>query len=103
MPFVRSALSYPAFIADRDVNDSVHREDGADGYVIGEVEEARSTDEEITQAQYATEAHAIGKYNRDHLPLPEPKPTPPPTLRERLTGVTTIAGMRAALIEHFEG
>lgn len=103
MARVRSSLSYPAFIAGRDVSNAVHREDGADGYIVGEVDVVRSNDEEITQEQYEYEVLVIREYNEDHLPPPEPEPEPPPTLADRLTGVTTIAGMRDALIEHFEG
>ncbi len=101
MPTVRSLLSYEEFLAGRSVSNAVHREDRAVGYVVGDVDEARDGDEEITEAVAATERQAIRDYNAA-IPVP---PEPPPSLSRdaaleaALEDTATIADMKTALLD----
>lgn len=74
MYLVRSLVSYNQFIQrGSDVNGAMHREDGAEGYVIGNIKTLAPGDEEIEQDEYDREAQAIRDYNAT---LPEPPPEP---------------------------
>ncbi len=99
MPLVRFAGSYGDFIAGRTVSEAVHREDGTDG-VVGFVDDVRDDDEEITANDHAAEAGLIRDYNAALVPS-EPPPSPP-ALAERLAGITSVAALRQALVDHFE-
>lgn len=76
MPTVRSTVPYADFIAGRDVDSALHREDGAAGYCIGVVPAVREGDEAIDEATYAAEAEAIAAHNAA-LPEPDPPASPP--------------------------
>lgn len=101
MTLVRSLLPYPAFIAARVVINALHREDGADGYIVGEVSDVRADDEEITQDEYDTEAQTIRDYNAAIPKSPEPPPPPDrdADLETALEGATTIVAMKTALLD----
>ena len=90
MPYVRSQAAYADFIKGRDVDSALHREDGAAGYCIGIVSEARAGDEVITQQQYDSEKAATQSYNAA-IPLPAAAPTPPDPDVELAAAISAVS------------
>jgi len=90
MVLVKSEESHESFIAGRAVRDCCHLEDGVAGFVVGEVDDLRPDDIEITQREYDTLATDIRAHN-DAIP----KPAPEPNARERYQALTTEAERQA--------
>ena len=99
MNHVRSSASYKEFIAGRDVDSAMHREDGGAGYCIGIVETPRAGDEVISATQYLAEAEAIQAYNAALPPRP-PKvvePTPIEALVKAISASADLPALKAKI------
>jgi len=90
MGLVKSEVSHRDFISGRTVRDCCHLEDGVAGFVVGEVDDVRADDIEITQREYDTLATDIRAHN-DAIPKPDPIPSAPETYAALATDAERIA------------
>ena len=105
--FVRSTVSYEEFRHGRNVSGAAHAEDpGAAPVAVAMVEQVLPGDTEIDEATYQAELAALVAANEAYHTA-QPEPEEPPSRREAVRAAveaaTTLAQLKAAILELLDG